>query len=246
MGAVGLVLVRHGESIGNVAAAAAAAAQADVIEVGMRDADVPLSETGVSQAKAWGASLGGLPVEARFDSVWCSPYRRAQETATLALQQAGIELPFRIDERLRDRELGVLDLLTTKGVEARFPDEAIRRRWHGKFYHRPAGGESWADVALRVRSVLSDIDHWEDRRRVLVVCHDAVIMTIRYVCEGMSELDVLETARSDPLHNVSMTRLVRPSGEGWWKLQAYNDVSHLHEQDAPVTRNPGDPHVLPQ
>jgi len=246
MGAVGLVLVRHGESIGNVAAAAADNAGADVIEVGMRDADVPLSATGVDQAKAWGACLGDTPVEARFDSVWCSPYRRALETATLALQRAGLDLPVRVDERLRDRELGVLDLLTTKGVEARFPDEAIRRRWHGKFYHRPSGGESWADVALRVRGVLADIDQWEQDRRVLIVCHDAVIMTIRYVCEGMSEGDVLATAKAEPLRNVSVTRLVRPSGQGWWKLQMHNDIAHLEQQSATVTRHPGDPHVLPQ
>ncbi len=227
MGAVGLILVRHGESTGNVAAAAADADQADLIDVGMRDADVPLSPAGLDQAQSWGASLGGLPSDTRFDAVWCSSYRRAQETVTVAFQRAGIELPLRVDERLRDRELGVLDLLTTHGVEARFPDEAARRRWHGKFYHRPSGGESWADVALRIRSLLADVDRLEDGSRVLLMCHDAVIMTIRYVCEGMSEADVLAAAKSDPVRNLSVTRLVRPSGEGWWTLQSYNDVAHL-------------------
>ncbi len=246
MGAVGLVLVRHGESTGNVAAAAAEVSQSDVIDVDMRDADVPLSGTGIDQARAWGQSLRHLPPAGRFESVWCSPYRRAQETASLALQEVGVNLPLRVDERLRDRELGVLDLLTTRGVQARFPDEAIRRRWHGKFYHRPAGGESWADVALRVRSVLNDIDSWEHGRRVLIVCHDAVIMTIRYVCEGLSEQDILLAAKTNPVRNLSITRLMRPTGQGWWTLQTYNDVSHLERRDAPVTTNPGDPHVLPQ
>jgi broad specificity phosphatase PhoE len=246
MGAVGLILVRHGESTGNVAAAAAHVTQADVIDVDLRDADVPLSPQGVDQARAWGASLADLPVEARFDAVWCSPYRRAQETATVALQQAGLALPVRVDERLRDRELGVLDLLTTRGVEARHPDEADRRRWHGKFYHRPAGGESWADVALRIRSLLTDVDNWEHGRRVLLMCHDAVVMTIRYVCEGMSEVDILATAKENPVRNLSVTRLVRPSGVGWWSLQSYNDVSHLERRTAPVTQNAGDPHGFPQ
>ena len=49
-----LVLVRHGESMGNSAAEAAHAAAADVIEVGHRDADVPLSGVGVEQAQALG------------------------------------------------------------------------------------------------------------------------------------------------------------------------------------------------
>ena len=64
----------------------------------------------------------------------------------------------RLDERLRDRELGVLDRLTRRGVEARHPEEAELRRRLGKFYHRPAGGESWADIALRVRTALADLD----------------------------------------------------------------------------------------
>lgn len=40
MGAVELVLVRHGESAGNVAAAVAQRTGAEVIDIGLRDADV--------------------------------------------------------------------------------------------------------------------------------------------------------------------------------------------------------------
>ena len=68
-----------------------------------------------------------------------SPYRRARETAALACAEAGLDLPVQVDERLRDRELGVFDRLTFAGIEARFPEEAERRQWHGKFYHRPSG-----------------------------------------------------------------------------------------------------------
>ena len=39
-------LVRHGESVGNVAASQAGAAGADLIQVGLRDADVALTPTG--------------------------------------------------------------------------------------------------------------------------------------------------------------------------------------------------------
>ncbi len=48
--------------------------------------------------------------------VWSSPYRRAVQTAEIALQASGASLPVRLDERLRDRELGILDLLTWLGV----------------------------------------------------------------------------------------------------------------------------------
>ena len=48
-----------------------------------------------------------------------SPYLRTRQTAELAL--AGTGIPLVVDERLRDRELGVLDLLTARGVQARLP-----------------------------------------------------------------------------------------------------------------------------
>ena len=52
-----LLLVRHGESVGNVAATAAELAGAEAIALGIRDADVPLSDTGVEQAQAREAAL---------------------------------------------------------------------------------------------------------------------------------------------------------------------------------------------
>src|SRR3954463_6767474 len=140
--------------MGNAAAAAANQAGAEVIQVGHRDADVPLSPDGEQQSAALGPALGRLLDGGRPTVVWSSPYVRARQTAEIGLRTGGLSLPIGIDERLRDRELGVLDLLTTRGVEARFPEEAVRRRWLGKFYHRPPGGESWADVVLRVRSFL--------------------------------------------------------------------------------------------
>jgi broad specificity phosphatase PhoE len=68
------------------------------------------------------------------------PYLRAVQTAEIAVQGGGVPLPMRIDERLRDRELGILDLLTSRGVQNLFPAEAQRRAWLGQFYYRPPGG----------------------------------------------------------------------------------------------------------
>ena len=52
-----LLLLRHGESQGNVAAARASRAGSHVIEVPARDADVELTELGVRQAEATGEKL---------------------------------------------------------------------------------------------------------------------------------------------------------------------------------------------
>jgi broad specificity phosphatase PhoE len=243
MGAVELLLVRHGESTGNVAAAAASAAGADEIDVGQRDADVPLSPTGEEQAQALGNALAALSADARPQSVWSSPYERALQTTRIALDYAGLDVEVRIDERLRDRELGVLDLLTMEGVRSRHPDEAERRQWLGKFYHRPSGGESWADLALRIRTLLADLDREEDGRRVLLVCHDAIILVFRYVCERLSEHEVLELTGSSSVRNVSLTRLSRADDGLGWVLEAFNDVRHLDEQNVDETRHPGESDV---
>src|SRR3546814_12403268 len=86
---------------------------------------------------------------------WVSPYRRARQTLAIALGEYAAVVG--VDERIRDRELGVLDRLTTNGVERLYPEEAERRRHLGKYYHRPPGGESWAAAALRLRSSLGDL-----------------------------------------------------------------------------------------
>ncbi|MFZ1285740.1 MAG: histidine phosphatase family protein [Candidatus Phosphoribacter sp.] len=237
-----LVLVRHGESEGNVAAAAANLAAAEVIQVGVRDPDIPLSPVGREQADALGRALALLFTDQVSTRVWSSPYVRALQTAARGLSAAGAPLPITVDERLRDRELGVLDLLTRQGVVARFPLEAQRRQWWGKFYHRPPGGESWADVVLRLRSFLRDLGDVPDTDRAVLVVHDAVVMLFRYLCEGLDEHQILEIGAMDPVRNVSMT-VLRWQPRGSWQLIRYNDVSHLVELGAPVTTHPGEPDV---
>lgn len=242
-GARELILVRHGESVGNVAATRAERAGHEELELETRDADTPLSSLGEQQAAAFGAWLAEQAADAGPEVVWCSPYVRAVQTATIALRAAGSDLSLRQDERLRDRELGILDRLTATGVDARFPAESARRRQLGKFYYRPPGGESWADLVLRVRAFLGDLARIEDGRRVLVVAHDAVIMCIRYACEGLSEREVLDLARHAPVRNAAVTRLVR--GADGWEAREENEDEHLVRQDTPVTQHAGDRDALP-
>jgi len=201
-----------------------------------RDADVELSPAGVAQAEALGRRLGGLGADVAPQALWVSPYRRARSTASIALEVAGTTLPTSVDERLRDRELGILDALTWRGVEALHPEEAARRRWLGKYYHRPPGGESWADVSQRLRGALRDIAD-AGAERVLVVSHDATTLIIRGVLMGIQEAELLELSRTEPVPNASVTRLVHEA-DGW-RAQPINDVSHL-EGEAPITEHGGD------
>lgn len=225
-----LLLIRHGESTANVAAAAAEAAGAEVIAVEARDPDVTLSPLGELQAGALGARLrGALPADA---VVFSSPYRRAVQTARLALGEA---VPLLLDERLRDRELGILDRLTALGVERRLPLEAERRRWAGKFYYRPPGGEAWTDVALRIRSFLRDLP--ADRDTVVVFAHDAVVSLFLYVLLRMTEGQLAEHLLTHPVANASVTELTFDGSA--WTLRAFADDEHLASAGLPATEHPG-------
>lgn len=235
-----LWLVRHGESEGNVAATRAEQDGSTVVTVDARDADVVLSAVGEEQARALRVWL--TSAEAGIDEFWVSPYLRARQTLSLALGEAPVAPPIVVDERLRDRELGILDLLTTRGVQERHPEEAARRQHLGKFYHRPPGGESWADVALRIRAFLADsLSRPVDS--ALVVAHDAVVMLFLYILLPMDEKELLDFASGNTVRNASVTELVR-DGEGW-RLAKFSSVDHLAREGADITVHSGDDNVQP-
>ena len=236
-GPAALWLVRHAESQGNLADAQATDAGAARLELDVRDPDTPLSDTGHDQAAALGAWLGSLPAAERPTAVLSSPYTRAADTARTALGDGGLDVRLRFDERLRERDLGVFDRMTRAGIRDEYPEEAQRRDLLGKFYYRPPGGESWADVALRVRSLLTTAELRHAGERLLVVTHQAVIMVFRYVLEELSEQQLLEIDKREPIANCSVTRYEAASG-GDLQLVDVNGVRHLTRAEEPVTEEP--------
>jgi broad specificity phosphatase PhoE len=128
-------------------------------------------------------------------------------------------------------------------VELRHPEEAERRRHLGKYYHRPPGGESWADVALRLRSFLGDADEGPDET-AMVVAHDAVVLLLLSLLLDLGEAELLEFAASHTVLNASITHIVR--GDTGWELEEFSAVGHLQSEGAPVTVHPGSPDVEPR
>jgi broad specificity phosphatase PhoE len=230
-----LWLVRHGESMGNVADAHAQQAKAGRLELDVRDPDVPLSDTGRSQAEALGKWLAELPEDERPTAALSSPFNRALTTAQLAT--AGLDLRVRTDERLRERDFGAFDGMTGAGIREHYPDEAKRRELLGKFYYRPPGGESWADVALRIRSALSTEGLRYDCERLLIVAHQAVIMVFRYVLEELTEQELLTVDKEEQVANASLTRYDRDA-DGNLRLTSFNEVEHLTAESEEVTEEP--------
>jgi broad specificity phosphatase PhoE len=224
-----LVLVRHGESFGNIANAEAYAAAAERLDLTVNDSSVELSDLGVRQARALGERLGQLEASQRPSAVVVSSYMRARQTADHVLDAAALDDVVRVaDERWRDREQGILDRLTGRGVRAEYPEEAERRDYLGKFWYRPPGGESWADVALRVRAALRDIRTDFAGERVLVITHDVPILLARYVIEGQTPDETVALGRQ--IVNCGMTTY-RRDGNGMW-LEKFNDATPVEDDES--------------
>ncbi|HYZ61559.1 MAG TPA: histidine phosphatase family protein, partial [Acetobacteraceae bacterium] len=191
-------IVRHGQSAGNVARDAAHAARLPRIDITERDIDVPLSPLGVEQSDALGRWFAEMSDGRRPNVVLVSPYRRARETAERIRAQGALAedaVGPVMDERLREKEFGVLDRLTRYGIEQTYPEQAELRRFLGKFYHRPPGGESWCDVILRLRSMLDTVSLHYGGMRVMIVAHQVVVLCLRYLLEGMDEASILAIDR---------------------------------------------------
>jgi probable phosphoglycerate mutase len=243
-----LWVVRHGESAGNVARDAAYAAGLPSIDIAGRDVDVPLSPVGETQAMALGRWFAARPEAERPCVVLTSPYQRARHTASIIELAGGVSRPCQLtaDERLREKEFGILDRLTRIGIEQRFPEQAEMRARLGKFYHRPPGGESWCDVILRLRSVLDTISlhHSGPGKRVLVVAHQVIVLCFRYLLEELDEAQILAIDRDGEVANCGVTEYLLDSNatpDPVLKLHEYNFVAPLEEAGAPVTSKPDTP-----
>lgn len=138
-----LFVVRHGRTAHNAGGLL------------LGSSDVPLDELGVRQALA----LGSLPALAGARRVVSSPLSRALDTAK------AIGPPVSIDERWREIDYGSFE-----GVPLSAAGD-LWERWSVDLAHRPPGGESLADVSIRVRRACSDL--WEEASTadVVVVSH---------------------------------------------------------------------------
>lgn len=240
-----LWVIRHGQSAGNVARDAAEAQGLHVIDIATRDIDVALSELGRRQAQSLGHWFGRLPAQEQPQVLLCSPYVRAEETARLLLDSAGLTqaVRLRMDERLREKEFGILDRLTHRGIVQKYPELSEQRGHVGKFYFRPPGGESWCDVILRLRSLLEMTTREYSGQRVLVVAHQVIVNCMRYLVEQMDEATILGIDRLGDVPNCGVTsyRAVgRDDGnaEPEYQLDLVNFLAPLLQEGTPVTTDP--------
>jgi 2,3-bisphosphoglycerate-dependent phosphoglycerate mutase len=176
-----VVLVRHGESYGNVD---------PTVHARMADHAIPLSDRGWEQAREAGRQLDAY-YRTLFDSpeqrphirLWVSPYRRTRQTAEGLLQHAG---PWITDQRehvlLCEQQFGLFDGIPDEELVRRFPVEHAHYekccRFEGKFWARMPLGESRFDVAQRVHQSFGTFQRDaldSGIRDIVVICHGVTL-----------------------------------------------------------------------
>jgi 2,3-bisphosphoglycerate-dependent phosphoglycerate mutase len=152
--------------------------------------DVPLSSKGEEEARAAGVKLRGR----RVDKLYTSVLKRAVDTATLALETAGIrDVPVERDAALNERMYGDLQGLNKAEAATKWGDEQIRQ-WRRSYDVKPPGGESLADTAARV------LPYWESHilpdvtagKNVLVAAHGNSLRALVMHLDALDREQVLK------------------------------------------------------
>jgi probable phosphoglycerate mutase len=160
--------------------------------------DVPLSERGRAQVRAWQipGKLAGLDRSARWVS---SPLRRAVETAEIL---CGTTPP--ADRALIEMDWGGWEGFTLDELRARFGDEYARNEALGLDF-RPPGGESPRDMLGRVRSWLLRVA--DDPLPVVAVTHLGVVRAVLAAATGWDMIAKPPVRlRGDTLHRFTVDR----------------------------------------
>jgi broad specificity phosphatase PhoE len=176
-----LILVRHGESYGNVAQIRSEqdgdhSAYTDAFRA-RHTSTHRLTDQGVLQAKAAGAWLDHAGFA--FDRAHVSEYMRAIETAG----HLGLDVPWVTTPMLRERDNGLMDGLPHD--ERQSFTHHVRLAKMSKFYWSPPEGESLAQLATRLHAgYLRELEQGKGSCAI-AVCHGHTIRVLRAIIEGI-------------------------------------------------------------
>ncbi|CAA7621321.1 putative phosphoglycerate mutase GpmB [Candidatus Terasakiella magnetica] len=135
-----ILLIRHGETVWNR-------------ELRVQGhGDSPLTPKGIAQARAYGSKIREMLGDAHGWRVVSSPLGRCVQTTGILAEVAGLRFDaVTFDERLREVHAGSFSGRPRADLAAVHPDI-----WDGKgeayWVFRTPGGESYTDVAIRVKA----------------------------------------------------------------------------------------------
>lgn len=242
-----LVLVRHGESEGNVAFGHSRRGSTHCFTpefLARHCSQWRLTLTGQQQAEAAGIWIR-QHLSPLFDRYYVAEYLRAMETAAhLGFADAEWSCEF----YLRERDWGIFASMSFQERRERYAED-MKRRELDSFFWTPPGGESMADLCLRIDRVLDTLHRECSDKRVLIVCHGEVMWGFRVRVERMSqecyrELDQSRDVRIK-MHNCQILHYTRrnpltgrlASTLGWMRSICPHDLNLCYPDWQPIQRS---------
>ncbi|WP_372494518.1 bifunctional RNase H/acid phosphatase [Actinoallomurus purpureus] len=176
--------------------------------------DIPLTDTGLAQARAAGDALAGRGI----DVIVTSPLKRTRQTAQEVAQ--AIDVPVRVEEDLRETDFGDWEGYTFAEVRERWPAEMDA--WLADPSVAPPFGESFAATLQRVRTARDKLLVRFRKQTVLVVSHVTPIkMLVRLA------LDAPPSALYRMHLDVGSLSVVDWYADGPAVVRSLNDTHHL-------------------
>jgi len=196
-----LILIRHGETVWNSQQRMQGHSNSD------------LSEEGRAQIE----SLGQWMKNVSFDHIYSSDSLRARQTAEAITKYSGHTL--KIDQRLREKNLGVFEGLTTEEAKERHPEIFRLFKTAGSNYVIDEG-ESTQQLLDRALEFIEEIRLMHLDKRVVLVTHGGVVRVLIKHTLGLS----VGSPTRFLIKNTGLFRLV------WnekWLVAQMGGVSHL-------------------
>lgn len=225
-----LILVRHGESEGNLIVHNTRDDDDSLYQDYMMNAHTVswrLSKTGVEQARQAGKWLkentfmkdaspwNDDPIYREF---YVSDYVRAIETA----HELNLENPkWQITPEVRERMYGNIDFLFKKPDFDKIFYRNIEQREASWFHWIPENGEAIATVCERAANFVHRVLENSVAKDVIIVAHGEFIWALRMVFGEITPYDYEELHATKPIYNCQITEFSHIGSEG-----RYSKVRH--------------------
>ena len=146
--------------------------------------DIPLSETGLQEARKAAADLERM----RFDLVITSPLARAVQTAQIF---AHGQVPVQTCELCTERDFGTLEGLTWDEVRNLQPPVLLIQVGYDLHTVNPKGAEPFEDVWQRARQFRSLLFEKHKGSEILIISHGVFLQFFNGLLRGLSCIESL-------------------------------------------------------
>ncbi|MCB6184062.1 histidine phosphatase family protein [Leeia sp. TBRC 13508] len=198
-----LCLIRHGETPWNVERRL------------QGHLDIPLNETGLSQAEQVAEHLPDLP----YTALYASDLTRTRQTAAPLAKKTGL-LPI-VTSRLRERHYGILQGLNPEEMLSQYPEETAHYDARTPSFDA-VNGESLQSLHDRITVLMDRLAKQHRGEYIILVTHGGVLDIVhRWINQ-----QPLDTQREFPIPNAAYNWISHNDEDGW-KIEAWADRSHL-------------------